>query len=158
MKAARHVLAQAGVTTSQSVIADEQTIEGRRHWVLQNQSRLEVWANSPPLEGRWAVELRLIYDAEPAAGEVFVRKGSLGLAWETDPEQGPDSFMRYDVDVDNVVVLGEPCHLNVRQETPFDDRIHFRLPGLSITEWSLEPTLQYLCSSELRDELRARFS
>jgi hypothetical protein len=158
MKAARHVLAQAGVTTSQSVIASEERIDGRQHWVVQNQSRLEIWANSPPLEGRWAVELRLVYDADPAAGAVFVRKGSLGLGRETDPDQGSHSFLRYDVDVANVIVLDEPCHLNVLQEAPFDDRIHFRLPGVPITEWSLEPTLKYLCSRELRDELRARFT
>lgn len=158
MKTARHILARAGVTTSQSVTASEETIDARRHWVVQNRSRLELWADTPPLKGRWAVELRLVYDADPAATTVFVSKGSLGLVRETDPERGPHSFLRYDVDVANIVALEEPCHVHVLQEEPFDDRIHLRLPGVRLPEWILEPTLGYLCSSELRDELADRFA
>jgi hypothetical protein len=158
MKLARQVLAQAGVTTSQSVVAREETIERRRHWVVKNTAHLEVWPKSSPLEGRWSVELRLVYDMAATGDAVFIYKGSLGLKREIDPEKGPESFVRYDVDVTHTMAIDEPCHLNILQPSPFNDRIHVRLPGVRIPEWELQTTLEYLCSTELRDELRARYS
>lgn len=157
MKVARHILAQAGVTTSQSVTMREDTLDGRNHWIIQNQTRLEVWPNSEPLKGRWSVELRLVYDTEAAGEEVFVYQGSLGLKREMTADKGPQSFIRYDVDVTRPLTIDEPCHLHVAQIGPFNDRIHIRLPGVRIPHWELKPTLQYLCSSEMRDELRARY-
>jgi hypothetical protein len=158
MKVARHVLAQAGVTTSQSVVAREETVERRHHWVVENTAHLEVWPKSLLLEGRWSVELRLVYDAVAASDSVFIYKGSMGLKREIDPEKGPESFLRYDVDVTHLMAMDEPCHLNILQISPFEDRIHVRLPGVRIHEWELKPTLEYLCSPDLRDELRARYA
>lgn len=158
MKLARHVLAQAGVTTSQSVAVREETIERRRHWVMKNTGHLEVWPNSAPLEGRWSVELRLVYDTVAGGGDVFVYSGSIGLQREIDAEKGPKSFIRYDVDITHTMAIDEPCHLNILQPSPFNDRIHVRLPGIGISEWDLRATLEYLCSPDLRDELSARYS
>ena len=157
-KVAKNVLARHGVQGAPSVIAGEKTIGHRRYWTLVNTSRLEVWRDAPSSMGRWAIEVKLQYDTEPAGEDAFVRSGSLGLQWEAENAESAISFMRYDVDVSRQLALGEPCHLNVLQPTPFDDRIHLRLPAVQISEWSLGPTLEFLCSSELRDELNARFS
>lgn len=157
-KVAKNVLANHGVQGAPSVIAKEHEIDHRRHWTLANYSRLEVWKDAPSLIGRWAIEVKLVYDAEPAGGDVFIRSGSLGLQWEAENAESAISFMRYDVDVSRQQALGEPCHLNVLQPVPFDDRIHLRIPAVPIFEWNLRPTLEFLCSSELRDELGARLS
>jgi len=136
----------------------EETLDGRRHWVVQNQARLEVWPGSELLPGRWSIELRLVYDTEAAGEEVFIHQGSLGLKREINPNKGPQSFIRYDIDVNRMMVIDEPCHLHVLQASPFDDRLHLRLPGVRVPHWELESTLQYLCSNELRDELQARYA
>lgn len=156
MKVARGVLAHAGVTDYMSVVPKEKPKAGRMHWVLENTSHLEIWQDSEPLAGRWSLELQLVYDADPEGDAVFVNSGSIGLKRELDDGR-PRSFLRYDIDVAKPVAIGESCHLHAIQVAPFHDRIHLRLPGIELEEWKLGPTLEYLCSGSLRDELRSRY-
>jgi hypothetical protein len=156
MRTARNVLAKNNVKLAPSVIAKPEHLEGREHWTVKSASRLEVWAGTPGLKGRWSIQVQIIYDTDPGGSSVYIKKGSFGLNWNDD--RTARSFLRYDVDVLRQDTIGEPCHLNVLQPDPFGDRLHLRIPGFSITEWELGPTLEFLSSTQLRDEIVARLN
>jgi hypothetical protein len=155
---ARSILGANNVQLFGSVIPAPKQVGGRSLWTLYNASRLELWNGEVP--GRWSLKLDITYDGDGLgrASRVFVRSGSFGLVWQPTESEKERSFVRYDVDVDRAVSLGEPCHFHVLQAGKFSDRLHFRIPAVSIEEWPMGPTLEFLCSSALRDEIRERLS
>jgi hypothetical protein len=107
-KVARAVLASHGIGTAGTLIAKRTMVKNREVWAIEAAARMEVWKGELP--GRWRVKVDLTYDVDPlgASEFVFVRAGSLGLAWEKSGEAKEKSFVRYDVDVYKAISFGDP--------------------------------------------------
>lgn len=150
------VLSANGVGSAGSVIAAHKKVGGRVVWTVHSPVRLELWKDDVP--GRWSLKLDLTYDVDALSGidKVFLHNGSIGLQWTPFNQGSECSFVRYDVDIANAISIGEPCHLHVLQAEKLNDRLHFRLPAVGIQEWPVGPTVEFLCSETLRDEIGQR--
>jgi hypothetical protein len=116
----------------------------------------------PAFPGHWRLNLSWTFTPVPASRSPAILESSVGLYCVGVPALGGGDkehcLVRYDVDNKraghSIGPLGP--HLNVAQPGKLADRVHYPLPGLAQTAWSVTDVLDVLLSDRLVEDLRDR--
>lgn len=113
--------------------------------------------------GHWRINMEWkMVPVPPKGDEILVVESTIGLYGIEVPALGGTEeeicLVRYDMSLAEAGPNLEPLgpHLNVHQPGKLQDKIHYKIPGLTRPEWQVAEILDFLLSDRLVDDLTDR--